>query len=448
MSNTGSKLMIKPGHPLRGEYRLPGDKSLSHRAALLASMAQGESQVDHFLVAGVTQAMLTCLAELGVEWRLEGDRLWVNGKGLAGLRPSSQPLDCGNSATTLRLLAGALSAASLPAILDGSSGLRRRPMDRIVEPLHLMGVEISAQNGSAPVVLEGFAKPLHPLVYDLPVASAQVKSCILLAAMAADGITVLTEPGPSRDHTERMLAHLGINVETTRVNGEDKSRYITRLTPPNSHRLDPFNYTIPGDFSSAAFLIVAGLITPGSEIILPDVGLNPTRIGLLDALWDMGADITPSNVHLQQGEPVGDLTVRASSLHGTMVSGSQVVRMIDEFPALAVAASFANGTTLVSQAQELRLKESDRISQLCSELSTLGVNVSSLPDGFILQGGELPSGGSAQAHGDHRLAMSLALIGLAGRGSVSVHDADVIAESFPDFVHALQALGADMELTA
>ena len=441
-----STLLVTPGSPLRGEYALPGDKSISHRAALFAGLADGESRIDHFLVAGVTQAMLSCIRELGIAWRLDADRLWVNGKGLHGLTTPAQPLDCGSSATTLRLLAGALAASATPATLDGSPGLRTRPMQRIVEPLRRMGVDLTAQAGCAPLELKSCLMPLHALEYSLPVASAQVKSCLLLAALAADGTTVLTEPGPSRDHTERMLRHMGVDLESEAVIRDGSLQYITRLSPPHPLLLKPLHFSIPGDFSSAAFLIIAALVTPGSEILLHGVGLNPTRSGLLDALASMGADITISNSCDQNGEPIGDLTVRASRLTGTTVSGSLVVRMIDEFPAFAVAASFAHGTTLVSQAEELRLKESDRIGVLCAELASLGVPIVPRSDGFIVQGGTPPAGGRVQAHMDHRLAMALALVGLGGQAPVMVDGAQVIAESFPDFVLALQGLGAHLEL--
>ncbi len=440
-------LKIFPGHPLHGEYRLPGDKSLSHRAALFAALAQGTSQIDAFLVAGVTQAMLDALSALGVSWKLEGERLLVEGKGLEGLKAPVQPLNCGNSATTLRLLTGALAAAGVPAVLDGTPGLRKRPMDRIVEPLQQMGVAVSSLNGCAPLELLESRRPFHALDYTLPVASAQVKSCLLLAALAAEGTTTLREPGPSRDHTERMLRSMGAQVECEQVPVMGGFQYITHLTPPAPLRLEPLHFTVPGDISSAAFLIVAASITPGSEVVLRNVGLNPTRTGLLDVLEEMGADITISGCRDQQGEPAGDLTVRSSRLGGAQISGPLVVRMIDEFPALAAAAAFASGQTVVSQAEELRLKESDRIGQMCGELASLGVQVSEAADGFTIQGGRLPLGGRVQSHSDHRLAMSLALVGLAGQAPVTVQGAESIAESFPDFVEVLRALGAHLELS-
>jgi 3-phosphoshikimate 1-carboxyvinyltransferase len=465
-------LMVSPGYALRGSVRLPGDKSLSHRAALFAALAQGESHIENFLVSGVTRAMLDALSLLGVPWQLEGSLLRVRGAGVDGLNRQANgspvTIHCGNSATTLRLLAGALTAAGTPAVLDGSPGLRRRPMNRIVEPLQQMGVRIESSQGCAPLTLHPSPMPLKPLTYTLPVASAQVKSCILLAALAAEGPTTLTEPGPSRDHTERMLRSMGVEIEKMKAKGERMknqegatlhpssfiphplSFYKTRLTPPTPLSLTPLHFSIPGDLSSAAFLIVAALITPGSEISIEEVGLNPTRTGLLDALQAMGAQIQVTQQAERQGEPVGSLRVRYSLLHGTQVSGPLVVRMIDEFPAFAVAAAFARGETKVSEAEELRNKESDRILALCRQLRLLGIPAQDTADGFILSGAGEPPMGSAGSEGvdscgDHRLAMALSLVGLASQAPVTVRGAEIISESFPEFVSILSHLGAKIE---
>jgi 3-phosphoshikimate 1-carboxyvinyltransferase len=444
-------LTITPGNPLRGQVELPGDKSLSHRAALLAGMASGESLIHNFLVSGVTQAMLRALTALGVAWELKRTSLRVYGKGLAGWRSPSAPIDCGNSATTLRLLAGALAAAGIPAVLDGSESLRSRPMTRIVEPLRRMGVAIeTAPGGCAPLRLEGRpgGQPLRAIEYIMPVASAQVKSCILLAALAAEGETVLHEPGLSRDHTERMFAGLGIKVDREQTPGQ--ADYVTRLrcsvpaTSPASLVLPPLNISLPGDFSAAAFLIVGALIAPGSNIHIHNVGLNPTRCGLLDALEAMGADIRPSRLTDCCGEPAGDLEIRHSMLKGGQVAGELVVRMIDEFPAFAAAAAYASGSTLVQDAVELRNKESDRISGLCQGLRLLGVQAQEAADGFTISGGYPIKGGKVGAHGDHRLAMALALVGLASTNPVTIMGSEIIHESFPEFTGALAALGADV----
>lgn len=451
-------LTVSPGRPLRGEMgphgaaRLPGDKSLSHRAALLAALAEGESRIENFLTAGVTRAMLDGLTALGVPWELHERTLRVTGRGLHWESGAPAQIHCGNSATTLRLFAGALAALGIPAVLDGSAGLRRRPMRRIVEPLRQMDVAVEAVDGCAPLVLSGplissGPHSLRAIDHTLAVASAQVKSCLLLAALAAQGETVLREPGPSRDHTERMLRALGVPLDSRQEAGQ----YVTRIAPCQPVRLPPLRLALPGDMSAAAFLIVAALITPGSEIVLRSVGLNPTRTGLLEALQDMGADIQVTlHPTLAGGEPLGDLHVRHSRLHGVQVSGDRVVRMIDEFPAFAVAAAFARGETLVRQAEELRHKESDRISDLSQELRKLGASVQETPDGFCIQGGSRlntpPHGEPVLPHDDHRLAMALALVGLAAEAPVSVQGAEIISESFPDFVQVLQTLGGDLAL--
>ena len=437
-------LISSPGGALHGIAALPGDKSLSHRAALFAALAQGESRIENFLVSGVTQAMLDALTALSVPYELDSTTLTVHGHGLGGLKSPPAPINCGNSATTIRLLAGALAMAGVPAVLDGSAGLRRRPMERIVHPLQQMGVDIEALDGHAPLTLGRSPLPLHPLDYTLPVASAQIKTCLLLAALAAGGPTTLREPGPSRDHTERMLRSQGIAVATQKSFENNQPVYITRLTPPYNLSFAPVKLSLPSDFSAAAFLIVAALVTPGSSIVLCDVGLNPARTGLLDALLAMGADICITNPATRSGEPAGDLVVQHSSLRATRVAGEQVVRMIDEFPIFAVAAAYAAGTTIVSDAAELRLKESDRISSLCSELRALGVLAIESPDGFSITGGSPPGGCSVDAHGDHRLAMSLAVAGLAARQPVTIRGADIINESFPEFEPTLRRLGADL----
>jgi 3-phosphoshikimate 1-carboxyvinyltransferase len=436
-------LTIHPGHPLQGEVRLPGDKSLSHRAALFAALARGESQAKNFLVSGVTAAMLRALTALGVPWNLDGTTLTVQGKGLNGLLPPAAAIDCGNSATTFRLLAGALAAAGIVADLDGSAGLRRRPMDRIVEPLRQMGVAIASAPGNcAPLRLTGrqSGERLRAIEYTLPVASAQVKTCLMLAALAGDGVTTLIEPSLSRDHSERMLASQGAGIETLITPGGPAVR-VSGLTG----ELAPFRMDIPGDFSAAAFLLVAGAITPGSELLLHNIGLNPTRTGLLLSLQEMGADIEILNPRSTSGEPAGDLRVRHSPLHGITVSGARVVDMIDEFPVFAAAAAFAQGRTEVCEASELRYKESDRISALCGELRAQGVTVTEKPDGFIIDGlGSVAGGAPVNPHGDHRLAMALAVLGLGSQQPVEINGAEIIAESFPEFVDVLRGTGAEI----
>ena len=420
-------------HPLKGDVRLPGDKSLSHRAALFAALAEGQSVIDRFPDSGVTRAMLGALTDMGVAWKLEGERLTVEGRGLRGFAPSAAPLNCGNSATTIRLLAGALAAAGTPCVLDGSDGLRKRPMDRITEPLRRMGVPVSADDNRAPLALAArdAACPLKAVDYTLPVASAQVKSCLILAALGADGVTTLREPGPSRDHTERMLSAMGADIQWGRGVVE-----IAPLAKP----LVPLNLELPGDISSAAFLLVATALVVESSVTVRGVGINPTRTGILDVLREMGARITVENERVVAGEPVGDIRLESAPLRAVSVGGDTVVRMIDEFPAFAVAACFAEGVTEVRDAEELRYKETDRISVLCGELRALGAEVEERRDGFTIRGGTL-TGGVCDARGDHRLAMSLALTGLTSRSPVTVRGAEIVAESFPGFTAYMRELG-------
>ncbi len=437
------KMTVYPSSPLRGSPSMPGDKSLSHRAVLLAAMAGGNSRIGNLQVSGVTVKMLEAVRRFGVEWELKDHTLDLSSPGIGGWQSSIQPIDCGNSATTLRLLAGALAASGLAAVLDGSVGLRRRPMDRILEPLQSMGAPIHGTLGNyAPVELEARSpsRKLCAMEYSLPIASAQVKSCLLLAALAADGPVILREPAPSRDHTERMLQYMGANLETT---NDEHGRQIILYPAPAP--LSPLRLDLPGDLSSAAFLIVAGLIVPGSQITIRNVGLNPGRTGLLDALIEMGADIQVSCKGEQAGEPYGDVTVRHSILHAVEISGDRVVRMIDEFPIFAVAAAFAIGKTLVKDALELRYKESDRIACLCQELGSLGCDITELPAGFMIAGSNRLRPTAVHTHGDHRLAMALAVVGLAGTGPMTIHDAQIVRESYPEFGAHLAQLGARLD---
>lgn len=435
------KLEVRPASALRGECALPGDKSLSHRVALLAALAEGQSRIENFLQAGVTNAMIKALGDLGVDWRLEHGTLRIKGEGPCGLRSPKRALDCGNSATTLRLLAGALAGANVGCVLDGSQGLRMRPMARIIEPLREMGAPLmAAPGGVAPLQLEARApgKSLRAIAIDLPIASAQVKSALLLAGLGAEGTMDLREPFPSRDHTERLLASMGVKISS----GPQAAR--VRLTAPDQP-LRPLRLRLPGDFSSAAFLIAAALIVPGSDLILREVGLNPTRTGLLDVLQRMGAQVEILARSEEHGEAKGDLRIRHSMLGGVNVDGSMVVRMIDEFPIFAVAGALARGCTKVSGAQELRHKESDRISSLCAELRIMGVQIQEQPDGFVIEGGARPRGGvQVDSHGDHRLAMALVVASLAAQEPVIVDGAEVIDESFPQFPDVLRQFGAEV----
>lgn len=426
------KLTITGGsRPLHGRPHLPGDKSISHRALLLASMAHGPSRIRNFLKAGVTDVMRSSLEALGVEAEYVGENdLLVLG------RPWQVPgrtLDCGNSGTTMRMLLGALAGQPFAATLDGTPRLRQRPMDRVVDPLLRMGANItSTGTGSlAPLTIEGSS--LHGIDYSLPIASAQVKTALLLAALQAEGPTTLTEPGPSRDHTERMLMSLGASLQ---INGR------TIRLDPDHNPLPALNATIPGDISAAAFLITAALIVPGSRILLEQVGINPTRTGLLDVLLRMGAAIRTGPTGTTNGEPSADLIISASHLQGTDIRGDEVVRMIDEFPVFAVAATQAEGTTTVRQAGELRVKESDRIKALVTELRKMGAEIDELPDGFVVSGPTRLKGAAVLAHKDHRLAMALAVAGLAAKGETVIDGAEAIEQSFSAFPAILAEMGA------
>jgi 3-phosphoshikimate 1-carboxyvinyltransferase len=441
-------LRVFPGHPLIGEISLPGDKSICHRAILLAAIAGGDSILQNFLFAGVTAVMLNALAQMGLKYEKDGTTLIIHGKGPEGLHSSPQPIDCGNSATTIRLLAGFLSALGISAVLDGSQGLRKRPMKRILEPLISMGVPIcGSEGGTAPLYLQSrpARKKLKPIDYILPVASAQVKSTLLFAALAAEDMTRITEPGPSRDHTELMLNSVGIPVRSGEVDNLAGSRAI-EIRPVDALSIAPLNMKIPGDFSSAAFLMVGGLISPGSKIGLQDVGLNPTRTGLLDALQNMGADIQVTAGNSVQNEKTGNLQIESALMHETQIMGPLVVRMIDEFPIFTTAAIFSSGKTVVSEADELRYKESDRIKYLVQEFCSLGALIEEKPDGYIIDGQMGLNGGKVQSHGDHRLAMALAISGLATRGPMTINGAEMISESFPGFLDALTQLGASVKI--
>ena len=422
--------------PLRGSVAVPGDKSLAHRAALFAALAEGVSTIRNYPDSGVTRAMRGALEALGVPSVLEDGVLRVKGNGMRPFPNSGTTAYCGNSATTMRLLAGAVVATRSVAVLDGSEGLRKRPMDRIVEPLREMGADISSTGGCAPLRIS--PAPLESISYKLPVASAQVLSCLQIAALGADGESMFTVDAPVRDHTSRMLRSMGAGVADAWPDV-----FVEALANP----LLPLDGTLPGDISSAAFLLVAAAIVPGSRITVENVGANPTRTGILDVLTDMGATVSIDNRRETFGEPVGDITLAAAPLRGIDIGGDMVVRSIDEFPAIAVAAAFAEGTTNVRDAEELRYKESDRIAAIVMQLRALGADVAEAPDGFSICGGTV-RGGTARANGDHRLAMSMALCGLRAPAPVVVSGAEILTESFPEFTAKLAALrcgeGADL----
>jgi len=427
-----SQLIVRPGPPLRGRVSVPGDKSISHRALILGAIGEGSSRVENFLPAADCRATLRAVRALGVEVEeLAPTTLIVHGRGLHGLQEPDDVLDCARSGTTIRLLAGLLAGQPFLSVLSGEAQLRRRPMARVVEPLRLMGATILGHDAGRrpPLAIRG--GELRGIDYTLPVASAQVKSALLLAGLYADGPTTLHVPGPARDHTERMLAAMG-----TRLAIGD---WGVQIEPGG--QLQALDVAVPGDLSSAAFLVVAAMLVPGSEITVEGVGVNPTRTGLLDVLQAMGADVVLHGEREVSGEPVADLVVRACELRGVEVGGGVVVRMIDEFPVLAVVATQAQGETVVRDSAELRVKETDRIATTVAELRRLGAEIEARPDGFVVHGPTRLHGAIVHSHGDHRLAMALTVAGLIATGETIVQDVDCIADSFPGFEATLAHLG-------
>ncbi|MBI4963757.1 MAG: 3-phosphoshikimate 1-carboxyvinyltransferase [Desulfomonile tiedjei] len=443
-----SVLRIQPAGALTGKVWLPGDKSLSHRALILSSLSDGVSRIGNCLVAGVTEAMIDCLEGLGVKIKIETDRsvgdfetaeVSVHGCGLRGFARPAKELNCRGSATTMRLLAGVLAGQPFQSTLDGNDRLRLRPMDRVIEPLREKGARIETKNGNAPLTF--LPSVLKSSEHVLSVASAQVKSALLLAGLFCEGPTTVVEPHVSRDHTERMLRNLGIGVTQSE---DGQGRHVVTMSG-GIPRLPAMDLTLASDPSSAAFLTVAGLLVPGSSVQIPNLCLNPGRAGLFEVLQSMEADLDMVVESDSTGEPVGTVDVRASKLHGVEIKGPVVTRMIDEFPILAVAATQASGATVVSDAQELKLKESDRIQALAEELNKMGAGIQTLTDGFVVPGSARLQGAVVNARGDHRLAMSLTVAGLVARGETLIHGWEVMRESFPNFPHVLRQMGASVE---
>lgn len=414
---------------LRGKMTVPGDKSISHRALILGALGEGPTEISGCLRSDDCHRTLEAIRAVGIEIE-DGETLRIYGKGLYGLREPGEILDCGNSGTTIRLLTGVLAGQPFLSFLTGDASLRRRPMDRIVIPLRRMGAEVygRAQNTLPPLAVRG--GPLRGLRYDSPVASAQVKSAILLAGLFAEGSTTVIEPSRSRDHTERMLRARGQRVETT-------GREVT-LMPTGSLRAD--RIAVPGDFSSAAFFVVAALILPDSDLIIEGVGVNPTRTGLLDALEAMGAAIEVHPEEESAGEPRARLHVRTSRLQGVSLGGDLIPRLIDEIPVLAVAAACAEGKTVIRNAAELRVKESDRIRAIATELNRMAIRTEELDDGLVIHGGGTLRGASCDSHGDHRVGMAFTVAGLRGDQETTISDTACIQTSFPAFLQTLQDL--------
>ena len=420
---------IHPSGPLRGCLTVPGDKSISHRAVMLGALANGTTHITGFLMGEDCLSTIDCFRKMGVEIEVREDEVIVEGVGLHGLCEPEEALYTGNSGTTTRLLCGILAGQPFTATLNGDASIQKRPMGRVIKPLREMGASIEGKNDNyCPLTL--YPSELHGIEYRLPVASAQLKSAILLAGLYAEGQTTVIEPAPSRDHTERMFRALGVEIDT-------EGSTITLDPPEDLHAVD---IAVPGDISSAAFFLTAGAIVPGSELTIRNVGVNPTRTGVIDVLRDMGASITEDNFR-DESEPICDLTVRASALHGVEIGGSIIPRLIDELPVIAVAAAFAEGETVIRDAQELKVKESNRIAAMVRELCRAGVDVEETEDGMIIRGGKTPRGAAFETYGDHRIAMSMAVLALGAEGVSRIDDPEVVAISYPGFFDTLEQLG-------
>lgn len=427
-----------PGGRLQGTIRVPGDKSISHRSIMLGSLAEGVTEVSGFLEGEDSLATLQVFRDMGVV--IEGPdqgRVVIHGVGLHGLKPPPGPLYLGNSGTSMRLLAGLLAGQSFDVELSGDESLSKRPMGRVADPLALMGATIETAEGGRPPLRVKGGQALKGIDYTLPMASAQVKSCLLLAGLYAEGETSVVEPAPTRDHTERMLQGFGYPVT---VDGP-------RATVRGGGSLKGTRIEVPADISSAAFFMVAASIAPGSDITLSHVGINPTRIGVINILRAMGGDIELSNERVVGGEPVADIRVRSAQLRGIHIPEDQVPLAIDEFPALFIAAACAEGRTVLTGAEELRVKESDRIQVMVDGLVTLGINAEGTPDGAIIEGGPM-GGGEIESHDDHRIAMSFAVAALRATAPIIIHDCNIVATSFPGFVALCRSAGLDVEEVA
>lgn len=423
-----NSITIKPVRSMSGEIPIPGDKSISHRSIMLGAIANGITTVRGFLRGEDNMSTISAFRSMGVAIDDDGEILQIHGCGLHGLKEPDDVLDCGNSGTTIRLITGLLSGQSFFSVVTGDQYLRKRPMKRIVEPLSRMGAKIMGRNkGSlAPLAINGGM--LSAIGYDSPVSSAQIKSSIMLAGLYADGETSVREPSLSRDHSERMFHLFGASIK----------RFENGVTVQGGCHLTAQEVIVPGDISSAAFFIVAALITPGSELLIRSVGINPTRCGVIDILQQMGGVIELLDRREVSGEPVADLLVRSSSLKGAHISGSVVPRAIDEFPVICVAAACAEGVTTIRNAKELRVKETDRITAMAGNLRSLGIEVTECEDGMDITGSDCLLGGEVNSFGDHRIAMSLSVAALVAQTPITVKDIDCVATSFPNFFDLLE----------
>lgn len=416
--------------PLRGQLTVPGDKSISHRSVMLGAIAKGTTQISHFLLGADCLSTISCFRKMGIPIEKDGERVLVHGNGLRGLKRPDGVLDCGNSGTTIRLIAGILAAQNFDTQATGDPSIRKRPMKRIITPLSTMGADIKSleKDGFAPLLIKG--RPLKGIHYDSQISSAQVKSAILLAALYAEGETRVTEPCLSRNHSEIMMARFGADVKTTGT--------TAIITPPKE--LYGSHITVPGDISSAAPFIAAGLLIPGSELLLRQVGINPTRDGFLRVCRQMGGDLSLVQENSSGGEPTADILVKSSRLHATVIEGGIIPTLIDELPMLAAMACFAEGTTIIKDAAELKVKESNRIEVMVKNLRAMGADVTETEDGMIIAGGRLLKGTLIDCRLDHRIAMTFAITGLCSEGETAITGAQCVTISYPGFYEDLKRL--------
>ena len=410
-----------------GQIKVPGDKSISHRAVMLGSLASGVTEISGFLKGADCLSTIDCFRKMGIDIDINGENVTVHGNGLRGLKKPDEMLYTGNSGTTTRLLCGILAGQNFDTSITGDVSIQKRPMGRVVKPLSMMGAKI--ENEYCPLYITG--TKLHGIDYKMPVASAQVKTAIILAGLYADGETVIHEIEKSRDHTELMLSAMGADLTVDNLD----------ITVKPTNDLTAVNVDVPGDISSAAFFLVLGAIMPNSQITVINVGINPTRTGIIDVLKDMGADITLENVHTSAGETVADITVRSSSLKGTTVGGDIIPRLIDELPIIAVAAVFADGQTVIKDAQELKVKETNRIRAVVDEFNKCGIDITETDDGMIINGGKSIHGADFKTYGDHRMAMSLTVLAQLADGESTLDDSDCACVSYPTFFDDFYKLG-------
>lgn len=410
-----------------GQIKVPGDKSISHRAVMLGSLANGVTEISGFLKGADCLSTIDCFRKMGIDIDINGENVTVHGNGLRGLKKPDEMLYTGNSGTTTRLLCGILAGQNFDTSITGDASIQKRPMGRVVKPLSMMGAKI--ENEYCPLYITG--TKLHGIDYKMPVASAQVKTAIILAGLYADGETVIHEIEKSRDHTELMLSAMGADLTVDNLD----------ITVKPTNDLTAVNVDVPGDISSAAFFLVLGAIMPNSQITVTNVGINPTRTGIIDVLKDMGADITLENVHTSAGETVANITVRSSSLKGTTVGGDIIPRLIDELPIIAVAAVFADGQTVIKDAQELKVKETNRIRAVVDEFNKCGIDITETDDGMIINGGKSIHGADFKTYGDHRMAMSLTVLSQLADGESTLDDSDCACVSYPTFFDDFYKLG-------